>query len=151
MEEVNKETVVIEEGTETIVNEEEVTEEVEKVPTVEELAEKLKQLEDVISEKDKLINDKDETLKSLEEQAKIAEQLSFNMVLRNEGLEGFAELFTTNDRTKQVEILKNAINDVLIEKSYVPKDNQRQDEYTTHIKKGNVEGAIKSKFAQFFG
>lgn len=90
-------------------------------------------------------------LAELKKQAQENERAAFNMQLKNEGLEMFGELFNTTDKAKQIEVLKNAVNQLLVQHSYVPSDMAKQDAYDTAIQNGDVQGALKTKFAKFFG
>lgn len=90
-------------------------------------------------------------LAELKKQAQENERTAFNMQLKNEGLEMFGELFDTTDKAKQIEVLKNAVNQLLVQHSYVPSDMAKQDAYDTAIQNGDVQGALKTKFAKFFG
>lgn len=117
-------------------------------PTTDDATAELKKQVEQLQES---LNKKDETLKQLELNAKKAEEESFAITLRDNGLEGFEGIFKTESKAEQVEILKQAVNDILIAKSYVPKDKINQSEYDSHIQNNDVQGAIKSKFSKLFG
>ena len=94
---------------------------------------------------------RDAKLADLEEKANQAEELSFNMLLQQENLQGFADVFKTSDKNEQLEAIKVAVNQLLMDNTYVPTEKTKEDVYTSAIEQKDVQGAIKSKFAKIFG
>lgn len=55
---------------------------------------------------------------------------------------------TVEDKIKALEV---ATNELLLQHSYVPTETAKQDAYDAAIQKGDVQGALKTKFAKLFG
>lgn len=127
------------------------TEVVETVETVETEAIET-DLDALILEQQNLLNEREEMQKQmakLTEQVEQSKKESFNNLLKNEGLEEFASFFEETDKLKQVEILKGAVDAILIKNSYVPQDKAKQDAYDAAINKGDVQGALAQKLSNF--
>lgn len=95
--------------------------------------------------------ERDAKLADLEEKARQAEELSFKMLLQQEGLENFTKVFNTTDKHEQLNAIKDAVNQILMDKTYVPTEKTKEDVYTSAIEKKDVQSAIKSKFSKIFG
>lgn len=111
----------------------------------------VEKVEDSIEKLKADIAERDAKLADLEEKANQAEELSFNMLLQQENLQGFADVFKTSDKNEQLEAIKVAVNQLLMDNTYVPTEKTKEDVYTSAIEQKDVQGAIKSKFAKIFG
>lgn len=90
-------------------------------------------------------------LEALKQQAEINARNALELNLKQDGLEMFTDLFYETDRIKQVEMFRKGINEFLLTKSYVPAEQARQEQYDVAIQKGDVKGAIASKFSKLLG
>lgn len=91
-------------------------------------------------------------LEEIQENKKRHAKLQLDFALSREKLDAFIGIEDINDMSndEMVAFLKNAVNEILLQHSYQPKDTAKQDAYDAAIQKGDVQGALKNKFAKFF-
>lgn len=131
----------------------EVVETVEQVE-VETTQEMIDSVEESTFDLEKYIAERDAMqaeLEALKQQAENNARNALALNLKNEGLEMFTDMFYETDRSKQVEMFRKGINEFLLTKSYVPEEKARQEQYDVAIQKGDVKGAIASKFSKLLG
>lgn len=140
--EVNEEVTVEAAVTENV--ETESTETVSNEMDVDQQLEKAKELVKAYEEREKAL---EESLQKLEKEMKRTNYIS---LLASEGLDEFQGLFDITDVKDQVAFIKNAVNQTLIKHSYQPKDVAKQEQYQKALEEKDVEGAIGYKLANFF-
>lgn len=143
---------------ETVMNEEVITE--VQTETVSESQEELtleqrieateKRLQEMMKRNDEGLTKGEELLAIATKNAKDAERLNMSMQLRSNGLDVFDGLFQLDTNEEKVEFLKNAVNQILVKNSYVPKDVAKQEQYTQAIESGDVQKALGFKFSNLF-
>lgn len=130
------------------------TESVEQVEVVETTQEMIDSVEQSTFDYEKYIAERDamqSELEALRKQSEINARNALELNLKQDGLEMFTDLFYETDRIKQVEMFRKGINEFLLTKSYVPAEQARQEQYDVAIQKGDVKGAIASKFSKLLG
>lgn len=140
--EVNEEVIVEAAVTENVDTES--TETVSNEMDVDQQLEKMKELEKSFAEREKAL---EESLQKLEKEM---ERTNYITLLASEGLDEFQGLFDITNVKDQVAFIKNAVNQTLIRHSYQPKDVAQQGQYQKAIEEKDVEGAIGYKLANFF-
>ena len=116
---------------------------------------------------DKILAEQEETLQRLKELEKqngvMAKQIEADLKAKQsqelnnalndanlivfKGFENIGEL----PINKQVEFIQKAVNEILIQHSYQPKDVAQQDAYAEALQQGDVKKAIDFKFSRLFG
>lgn len=95
-----------------------------------------------------------EKTKELELQTELLRKETLNLRLEREGLavaKDFANDFAvTQDVDKQVDMIKQLVNEIKLSIGYVPKEQAKQDEYVARQQKGDAKGMIASKFSKLF-
>lgn len=107
----------------------------------------IERLENNQKELEQTLAEREQSLAKLEKEMKRTDMITS---LASEGLSEFSGLFDLTDTNEQVAFLKNAVNQILVKNSYKPTETATQDEYTQAITNGDVQGALKSKFTNFF-
>ncbi|MCT1538430.1 MULTISPECIES: hypothetical protein [Lysinibacillus] len=95
-------------------------------------------------------------LEQFEQQKAELRSLQIDNALRDKGLTPFKsifDVFAKQDVTvgEQVTAIEQAVNVILMEKAYQPKEVAKQQAYEQAINDGDVNSAIKFKLSKFFG
>ncbi len=95
-------------------------------------------------------------LEQFEQQKAELRSLQVDNALRDKGLTPFKsifDVFAKQDVTvdEQVTAIEQAVNAILMEKAYQPKEVAKQQAYEQAINDGDVNAAIKFKLSKFFG
>lgn len=94
-------------------------------------------------------------LEQFEQQKAELRSLQVDNALRDKGLTPFKsifDVFAKQDVTvdEQVTAIEQAVNAILMEKAYQPKEVAKQQAYEQAINDGDVKSAIKFKLSNFF-
>lgn len=127
----------------------------------------IKQLEE---ERSKTLKENEELMQAMNEvnervqrdQEQIQREQNKMMVcneLDKRELGAFVEVFDTifdnvNDKDsllQKVDAIEQVVNNILVSKSFVPKETAQQDAYNQAIAAGNVNQALTHKLGKFFG
>jgi|GEM_PF-5370032 len=95
-------------------------------------------------------------LEQFEQQKAELRSLQVDNALRDKGLTPFKsifDVFAKQDVTvdEQVTAIEQAVNVILMEKAYKPKEVAKQQAYEQAINDGDVKGAIGFKLSKLFG
>lgn len=94
-------------------------------------------------------------LEQIEQQKAELRAFQVDNALKEKGLSSFKsifDVFTKQDVTvdEQVTAIEQAVNAILMEKAYQPKEVAKQQAYEQAINDGDVNSAIKFKLSKFF-
>ncbi|MGE7673073.1 hypothetical protein ACQKMV_05725 [Lysinibacillus sp. NPDC094403] len=95
-------------------------------------------------------------LEQIEQQKAELRSFQVDNALKEKGLTSFKsifDVFAKQDVTvdEQVTAIEQAVNAILMEKAYQPKEVAKQQAYEQAINDGDVNSAIKFKLSKFFG
>lgn len=124
--------------------------EVTEVVTQEEVQEDVQNLSSTTEELENAFLKRDEALNELREITKQLDKTNLTIALRHEGLDVFDGLFECETQEDKINFLKNAVNQILVNHSYKPKDVAKQEQYTQAIENGDVQKAIGFKLSNLF-
>jgi hypothetical protein len=95
-------------------------------------------------------------LEQIERQKAELRAFQIDNELREKGLSPFKSIFDVFAKQEvtvdeQVTAIEQAVNAILMEKAYQPKEVAKQQAYEQAINSGDVKGALNFKLSKFFG